>query len=167
MILEGQQNPIKISIEHKKIGPLINYLISQRLVSSRSIISDVELSRKYQRISPLEHILCRPDSYIGSVIVCDSQVKFFFVDLQIFILIILCFLCIILVSAKQSYFDHKIALVFFQQVYLFDEFSKKMIRRKICFVPGLLKIFDEILVNAADNKLRDPNMKCVRIDVNR
>ncbi|VDN55056.1 unnamed protein product [Dracunculus medinensis] len=111
---------------HKKIGPLINYLISQRLVSSRSIISDVELSRKYQRISPLEHILCRPDSYIGSVIVCDSQ-----------------------------------------QVYLFDEFSKKMIRRKICFVPGLLKIFDEILVNAADNKLRDPNMKCVRIDVNR
>lgn len=31
-------------------------------------------------------------------------------------------------------------------------------QRQISFVPGLYKIFDEILVNAADNKQRDPNM---------
>ena len=30
--------------------------------------------------------------------------------------------------------------------------------KDICFTPGLFKIFDEILVNAADNKQRDPNM---------
>ena len=31
-----------------------------------------------------------------------------------------------------------------------------MVNRQINFVPGLYKIFDEILVNAADNKQRDP-----------
>ena len=30
---------------------------------------------------------------------------------------------------------------------------------------GLYKIFDEILVNAADNKRRDPNMKELRVDM--
>ena len=35
--------------------------------------------------------------------------------------------------------------------------------REITYVPGLYKIFDEILVNAADNKQRDPSQK--KIDV--
>merc|ERR1712096_80318 len=32
---------------------------------------------------------------------------------------------------------------------------------------GLYKIFDEILVNAADNKQRDKNMSRIKIDINR
>lgn len=32
-------------------------------------------------------------------------------------------------------------------------------------MPGLYKIFDEILVNAADNKQRDPSMDTIRIDI--
>lgn len=42
----------------------------------------------------------------------------------------------------------------------------KMIQKEISFVPGLYKIFDEILVNAADNKQRDKKMNCIRIDIN-
>ncbi len=33
------------------------------------------------------------------------------------------------------------------------------------YVPGLYKIFDEILVNAADNKQRDPKMSEIRVEV--
>lgn len=44
---------------------------------------------------------------------------------------------------------------------------KGMIQRDVSYVPGLYKIFDEILVNAADNKIRDPKMSVIRIDINR
>lgn len=39
-----------------------------------------------------------------------------------------------------------------------------MQRQEISFVPALIKIFDEILVNASDNRLRHPS-SCNRIDV--
>ena len=39
--------------------------------------------------------------------------------------------------------------------------------REVSFVPGLYKIFDEILVNAADNKQRDKNMNEIRIIIDR
>ena len=34
-----------------------------------------------------------------------------------------------------------------------------------CLPPGLYKIFDEILVNAADNKVRDPKMDTLKVDI--
>jgi hypothetical protein len=37
--------------------------------------------------------------------------------------------------------------------------------KTITYAPGLFKIFDEILVNAADNKVRDPSMDTVRVDI--
>lgn len=42
-----------------------------------------------------------------------------------------------------------------------------MQEKEISFVPGLYKIFDEILVNAADNKQRDPSMKCIKVNIDR
>ena len=39
--------------------------------------------------------------------------------------------------------------------------------RDVRIVPGLYKIFDEILVNAADNKIRDPNMDTIKVVVDR
>ncbi len=40
--------------------------------------------------------------------------------------------------------------------------------RTIKFVPGLYKIFDEILVNAADNRQRDPQgMDTIKVDINK
>lgn len=40
-----------------------------------------------------------------------------------------------------------------------------MEQKELTYVPGLYKIFDEILVNAADNKQRDKAMNCIKIDI--
>jgi DNA topoisomerase-2 len=41
----------------------------------------------------------------------------------------------------------------------------KIVEKEITYTPGLYKIFDEILVNAADNKQRDPSMDKLEIDI--
>lgn len=82
------------------------------------------IEKVYQKKSQLEHILLRPDTYIGSV-------------------------------------EHVV-----EEMWVYDEESGGMIQKKIDYVPGLFKIFDEILVNAADNKQRDKNMDCIKIDIN-
>jgi DNA topoisomerase-2 len=63
----------------------------------------------YKRKSQLEHILLRPDTYIGSV---EEERK---------------------------------------EMWIFE--NEKIVKKEISFVPGLYKIVDEILVNAADNKV--------------
>lgn len=50
-------------------------------------------------------------------------------------------------------------------MWVWDENEEKMVYREITYVPGLYKIFDEILVNAADNKQRDPKMNCIKVDI--
>lgn len=50
-------------------------------------------------------------------------------------------------------------------MWVYDPESEAMVQKEISFVPGLYKIFDEILVNAADNKQRDPSMDCIKIDI--
>ena len=40
-----------------------------------------------------------------------------------------------------------------------------MVHRDVSFVPGLYKIFDEILVNASDNKVRDKTMSALDVEV--
>ncbi|KAM8988579.1 DNA topoisomerase 2-alpha [Ara ararauna] len=76
----------------------------------------------YQKKTQLEHILLRPDTYIGSVEMVT------------------------------------------QQMWVFDE-DVGLNCRDVTFVPGLYKIFDEILVNAADNKQRDKNMTCIKVTI--
>ncbi|KAI0132281.1 DNA topoisomerase [Xylariales sp. AK1849] len=79
----------------------------------------------YQKLTQLEHIIKRPDTYIGSVERTE------------------------------------------QPMWVFNKESHQMEYRKVGFVPGLYKIFDEILVNAADNKQRDPHMTYMKVTVNR
>ncbi|XP_076765755.1 DNA topoisomerase 2 [Xylocopa sonorina] len=78
----------------------------------------------YQKKSQLEHILLRPDTYIGSV----EPVT--------------------------------------EMMWVYDKEKELMVQREIKYVPGLYKIFDEILVNAADNKQRDPKMDAIKIEIN-
>ena len=40
-----------------------------------------------------------------------------------------------------------------------------LVHRSITYSPGLYKIFDEILVNAADNKVRDDSMDTLKVDL--
>lgn len=47
--------------------------------------------------------------------------------------------------------------------WLYDRKTERLVLQDFSYVPGLVKLFDEILVNALDNRLRDPRMD--RIDV--
>ena len=43
--------------------------------------------------------------------------------------------------------------------------GEKMVNKETTYVPGFYKIFDEILVNAADNKQRDPKMDTIKVEI--
>mmetsp|Transcript_34834 Transcript_34834/g.78540 ORF Transcript_34834/g.78540 Transcript_34834/m.78540 type:complete len:1274 (-) Transcript_34834:278-4099(-) len=78
----------------------------------------------YQKKTQLEHILLRPDTYVGS-------------------------------TEVQT-----------QELWVFDAVQSRMVQRKTAYVPALYKIFDEILVNAADNLRRDPEgMDTIRVEI--
>ncbi|KAL5827358.1 hypothetical protein ACOSQ3_019200 [Xanthoceras sorbifolium] len=89
--------------------------------SNNANVGPKTIEEMYQKKSQLEHILLRPDTYIGSI-------------------------------EKHT-----------QTLWVYDEESKTMVHRLISYVPGLYKIFDEILVNAADNKQRDPRMDSLKV----
>mmetsp|Transcript_42105 Transcript_42105/g.90431 ORF Transcript_42105/g.90431 Transcript_42105/m.90431 type:complete len:1220 (-) Transcript_42105:205-3864(-) len=79
----------------------------------------------YQKKTQLEHILLRPDTYIGSI------------------------------EHQQD------------KLWVWDDKKNKMVWRDVKFVPGLFKIFDEIMVNAADNYQRDPEgMTYIKVCIN-
>lgn len=82
---------------------------------------DKSIEETYQKKTQLEHILLRPDTYVGSI-------------------------------EKHT-----------QTLWVYED--EKMVNRNVTFVPGLYKIFDEILVNAADNKQRDPSMDSVKVSL--
>lgn len=52
-------------------------------------------------------------------------------------------------------------------MWVFNSATESMEYREVTYVPGLYKIFDEIVVNAADNKQNDPNMDEIRITIDR
>ena len=52
-------------------------------------------------------------------------------------------------------------------MWVYDAVEDRILQREITYVPGLYKIYDEILVNAADNKQRDPKMNLIRVDIDR
>lgn len=82
------------------------------------------IEKTYQKKSQLEHILLRPDTYVGSV----EPVS--------------------------------------ESMWIYDSEKEQIILKSIEYVPGLYKIFDEILVNAADNKQRDKSMDCIKVEIN-
>ncbi|KAM5542176.1 hypothetical protein V8D89_004049 [Ganoderma adspersum] len=80
-------------------------------------------SEMYTKLSQLEHILKRPDSYIGSVETITAP------------------------------------------MWTWDSENKRMVHREIKYVPGFFKIVDEILVNAADNKINDASMDTIKVNI--
>jgi DNA topoisomerase-2 len=64
---------------------------------------DMALEKIYQKKTQLEHILIRPDTYIGSVEILKEE------------------------------------------MWVWDSAADKMVKREISFVPGLYKIYDEII----------------------
>ena len=109
---KGQSKVVKKKVRDS--SPLSNLA----LTSSKKTIEQI-----YQKKTQLEHILLRPDSYIGSTeaLTCN--------------------------------------------LWVYE--NDGMVYRSVTYVPGLYKIFDEIIVNAADNKVRDPNMDTIRVSIDR
>uniref|UniRef100_UPI0037E88711 DNA topoisomerase 2-alpha n=1 Tax=Semicossyphus pulcher TaxID=241346 RepID=UPI0037E88711 len=102
--------------------PLKNFLENKPVEKTKKDPKRLSVERIYQKKTQLEHILLRPDSYIGSV----EPVT--------------------------------------QQMWVYDD-DVGLNCRDVTFVPGLYKIFDEILVNAADNKQRDKSMTCIKVNI--
>ncbi|KAG2023227.1 DNA topoisomerase II [Coprinopsis cinerea AmutBmut pab1-1] len=80
-------------------------------------------SEMYQKLTQLEHILKRPDSYIGSIETITTP------------------------------------------MWTYDSETRRMVHREVKYVPGFFKIVDEILVNAADNKINDPSMDTLKVTI--
>jgi DNA topoisomerase-2 len=78
----------------------------------------------YLKKTPLEHILLRPDTYIGAT---DRREE---------------------------------------ETWVYDAKQDTMVFKTVSYAPGLLKIFDEILVNAADNKINDDTMNMIKVTIN-
>jgi len=98
-------------------------------------------TEQYQKLTQVQHILVRPDTYIGSVERTEEQMW-------------------------GTYKIHSHVLWLLICIVYNSELAEMQLR-KVSFVPGLYKIFDEILVNAADNKQRDNSMKVIRVVVDR
>lgn len=83
------------------------------------------IEQKYQKKSQKEHILDRPDTYIGDI------------KLQNDIL------------------------------WTYNPSTNKMVKKSIEYVPGLIKIFDEILVNAGDNTKEDKLCDSIKVEISK
>ena len=106
------------------------------------------VEEEFQKVNPREHVLLRPDTYVGSV---QQHTE---------VITLIAFFGVVLSST------HKRIFCFSQEMWVYDSEQKKMIHREIKYVPGLYKIFDEIIVNASDNKQRDPSMSCIKVTIN-
>ncbi|KAI6238589.1 DNA topoisomerase 2 [Aphelenchoides fujianensis] len=87
-------------------------------------LNEPSVEDTYKKVTQLEHVLLRPDTYVGSVELTDPDT-----------------------------------------MWVYDPESDKLVEREVRYVPALYKIFDEILVNAADNKQRDSKMNTIRINI--
>ena len=83
----------------------------------------MSIEKTYKKVTQIEHVLMRPDMYIGPVSVNDEQ------------------------------------------MWVLE--GEDFVYKKIKYVPGLYKIFDEILVNASANYQRDKKMTMIRVEFNK
>ncbi len=54
-----------------------------------------------------------------------------------------------------------------QSMSIYDNETNKIIQKDITYVPGLYKIFDEILVNSRDHSIRDPTCTKIKCTINK
>lgn len=52
-------------------------------------------------------------------------------------------------------------------MWVYDESKKKVVKKEITFVPGLYKIYDEILVNARDHSVKEKTCKTIKVNFNK
>lgn len=53
-----------------------------------------------------------------------------------------------------------------EELWVWDSTLNAMVKKTVTYSPGLYKIFDEVLVNAADNFQRDSTMRFIKVNIN-
>lgn len=81
----------------------------------------VDIERKYQKLTQIEHILKRPGMYIGGI----EEIE--------------------------------------EEMWVLE--NNSIVKKKINFSPGLYKIFDEVIVNAYDQSIRDDKLTKIEVDI--
>ena len=81
-------------------------------------------AEKYDKKTPREHVLLRPDTYVGDIEPTTED------------------------------------------MWIYSEENSRMIKNKITYTPGFLKIFDEVLVNARDAAENDPSCDTIKVEYN-
>ncbi len=54
-----------------------------------------------------------------------------------------------------------------QNMWLYNETTALMEQSEVTYIPGLFKIFDEVLVNANDHKIRCPDLKNIKVTIDK
>jgi DNA topoisomerase-2 len=54
-----------------------------------------------------------------------------------------------------------------QTMWVMNETTMAMEQQEVSFIPGLFKLFDEVLVNASDHKVRCPELKNIKVTLNK
>eukprot|EP00960_Hanusia_phi_P040728 754616-Hanusia_phi.AAC.4 len=128
-LLERLRAAQKENGKHQKNtgGEISSEGVDEKSRSEETSSEDVDSSEQsqYQKKTQLEHILLRPDVYVGSM---EEVTK---------------------------------------QMLVYDIESKSLQFKSISYIPGLFKIFDEILVNAADNKQRDKKTQQIKVRIDK
>ena len=128
--------PKKVSViaSDKKSTKTVKAIKSDIFIKSNEQSSDnlsetsqtaVTIEQKYQKKTQIEHILLRPDTYVGDI-------------------------------SLQN-----------ESMWVYDSSSSKIVKRDITYVPGLYKIFDEILVNARDHSCNDPTCDTIKVVIDK
>lgn len=104
------------------------------IMASKKIVGNVKktsadgvksIEEKYKSMTQEQHILARPDTYIGDIL-------------------------------TQT-----------EPMYIYCDQTNKIIKKNITYVPGLYKIFDEIVVNARDQAEVDKSCNIIMVNVNK
>ena len=135
----GAATKKKAAASRTPLSPVTNALETPEKFLDDDERNGKSIEQTYQKLSQLEHILLRPDTYVGSI---ERQQQ------PVWVLKDNPTLCASAMVEEEE--DQALDLSF--------EY------RGIEFVPGLYKIFDEILVNACDHSVRDASMKNLRVD---
>jgi DNA topoisomerase II len=122
---KAKPGPAPKKTTKKPLADVVNEAMAAEGTPEKTPKKGKRVSEQYQMISHLEHIIKRPDTYIGSTERTEKQ------------------------------------------MWVYNTEKDSMEFREVSYVPGLYKIFDEILVNAADNKQNDKNMDEVKVNIDR
>jgi len=126
-----QEKPLvnKIPKSNKRLNSVSDQNQDMESSSTKSDKRDIAetstktIEERYQKKTPIEHILLRPDTYVGDI------------------------------SIQK------------EMMWIYDSESNKIVKKDIEYVPGLYKIFDEILVNARDRNTEDPTCDTIKVNI--